>query len=286
MIKKRLYYFIVCLLCVTLIFAGCENSPEEPPLESLLSQEHETNSELEEPESGKMTETEASEAEIIESEESSSTGEVQGDALTYIHPYDNLAYYTGVLVRWGSVIGDRFHPYFPDFFRTPSNYQDMSKLFMVNVEVLDVVDHTALHEGRIQIDDLDKIFLPREALDDIVEGEEALVFIDVLSYAHKQEEWGLIGVIYPLVSPERPLPIFQYENGRMLIDEAQMMMNVPTSENCDLYAMPFLARTQLTNHDLRKNGVDEKYCFRNGMTIEELEQHYDQVSRLPWPYEK
>lgn len=266
--KKNL--ILIFLICFCMLFVSCEKNPPLNP--SSIESDSENVSVAIEFESFTDTET-------IESEENSSVDTASGDGMSISHSYyGGLLFYTGILVRWENIVGDRFQADIPDLL-----LRDYSEYAMVQIEVLDVVEHEVLTVDGVnfpsRIMEMDKIFLPPEALTKVEEGQVALIFIDFYNiHAASLYERELIGYMLPSWLNSRPLPIFRYENGRMWIEESQM-----AKSSKGTFLMRFLRDAFDANKQLYEQGVDENYHFRNGMTIDELEQFYDAVEKLPYP---
>ncbi len=278
MTKRKKYYFLVAFLCIPLIFAGCE----EPTGESLPNLPPETESESAPVESESAAESAETESEsVTEAKESETSNQLCG-GLPDPYPFDPFGDQLGVVVRWVDVVGGCTHPDFPKFTRFEGKeFHEFSDMFMVKVEVLDVMDEEGGY-GKANILALDTIFVPREAAYVIEEGEEALILL--IFYKDRvegMEEPMLIGCTdYLVEEAEKPLqyiPLFRYEDGRMIIDESQLEKN-----KFGRYKMRFLWSAFRANEALRRYGANEQYFFRSGMTLDELEQFRDMAREVPW----
>ena len=189
--------------------------------------------------------------------------------------YEHLGYYDGIVVRWGSIEDN--DSVFSDLQIPPAYERDVKNLVKVNVEVLDVM--RVLHGEANTLSSLDEIFLPREYLKHVTEGEEAFIVPLHFIAKTKSNEDVSIAFIENPVFDNQPAPIFRFVDGRILIDEEQMI-KIGTSGG---YAMQYLRNVYKANSELEVHGVDEQYHFRSGMTVEELEQFYRQAWRLS-PY--
>ena len=274
MMKKQWCCFLSLLLCISLIFIGCEKDIEEKPLA-------ETSSETEFSETNAMDEHESAEkqtaTEPIQSEESNSANGVQVEGCLPWHPCKDLGNYQGVVVRWGSVVGGSAHP---DFFPKVEASDVLFDLVMVNVEILDLLESEWLYVAD-KIRAMEALYLPPTALEQVVEGEEALVFIYTDYRYSNGDDWAVAGYIDSPASAylnPQPVPIFRYEEGRMIVDESQMV----TSSSSGEYRMFFLRDVYRVNKKFQELGVDEKYHFRNGMTMEELEAFYYRAWLNDW----
>lgn len=258
---KRRYCFPVLLLSILLIFMGCGRASAGNPS---------PNSEI----GFEGTESEK----IVETEGTESSKAIQAEKHTdydsgRFHPYfRQISKFKGVLIRWGSVIGDRFHPDFPDIKR-----DEILELFMVNVEVLDAVEYEYMF-GADVISELNVIFLPKKAVESIEEGEEALVFLYTDYTKTENGETVPFGYVLEPTDESVALPIFRYENGKMMISEEQM-----EKRSNGVYKMIFLRNVYRANEYLLEHERYKEYCFRDGMSIEELEQFYKKVRDLPSP---
>ena len=316
--SKRIVFILVLLLCISLLFWGCRQEEKgagssleaTPDTEEISSDGTTESEEITEPEevtesekvtepeevteSEEITETEeeteadpiAESEELTESEEITELEQITdtekeeadlGDGSSPSHPFDGLSRFCGTLVRWEHVVGEA-DP-FSGLTSVSREYEKLrSNLVMVNIEILDVMEYEA--SSTDEIAKLDEVFLPRDAMKYVVEGEESLVFLYQIPVGYTEGNIPvLMWTLYPYELSEWAYPIFRYEDGRMVIDEKQANM---VEGYTSLYEMMFLTQAYRANKHLAKHGIDETYHFRNGMTVEELEQFYEIVKTLPW----
>ncbi|MBR2354571.1 MAG: hypothetical protein IKA76_08735 [Clostridia bacterium] len=311
------------LLCFSLLFVGCRENEENIPNgdSEILSDTEAVESEITESEtvteSEKITETEAmteseeitesektteseevtdservtesetvtESEEVTETEEESESEEVTesqeteegGDGYSPTDHYGSLTSLSGAVVRWGSVVEDESPV--SDFEGVSGEVSDFLLAFdmiKVGIEVLDVVEHE--YSCTDEIFALKTLLIPRDAMKSVAEGDESLVFFYYQTVGYTEDDLPVyIGYLdpYPFAWNH---PIFQFEDERMIMDESQMIEY--GSEDCK---MKFLYYAYHANQSLAKHGIDEKYHFRNGMTVEELEQFYQAVKDLPLP---
>ncbi|MBR2354170.1 MAG: hypothetical protein IKA76_06705 [Clostridia bacterium] len=295
--KKRKIITFALLFCFSLLFVGCRETEENIPAgdSEILFDTEEV--EVEATGSEKITEMEettetdpiAESEELTESEEITELEQITdteneeadlGDGLFPSHPFDGLSCFCGTLVRWEHVVGES-DP-FSGLTSVSSEFEKLrSNLVMINVQILDVMEYE--HWRTDEIAELNVLFLPRDAMKYVVEGEESLVFLYQIFVGHTEENTPVyMWTLYPYELSEWAYPIFRYEDGRMVIDEKQA--NVVEGYT-SLYEMMFLTKAYQANKYLSKYSIDEKYHFRNGMTVEELEQFYNAVANLPMPNE-
>ncbi len=260
---KQICFLLALFLLFSSLFVGCREAEEYIP-------DGDSEMGVDSPaEESNVTESEVAESEMIETE-----GEDLGNGWVP-HPFSNLGNFYGTVVRWGTVVEEAYSPpkLQPDWY-VDKNVELLSELVRVNIEILDGIEYAAE-----SVAELDVVFVSKDALKYIIEGEVSLVFLFVywigLSEENKPVE---VWIIYPGIAGEPP-PIFRYEDGRMIIDESQTVKQ----DYNGAYRMWFLRVADHANRDLKKHGIDEKYHFRNGMTLEELGQFYDAVQSLPMP---
>lgn len=270
--KKQSDCILILVLCAALLFVGCEKTSSNPlcsepeqeldhiPMSNTAAQSSSTESDLD---------PYQSESDSVSMMEESSTSRADAHRATCVNgsTYSQVANYKGIVIRWGQVVGDRYDDDFPDYLRSVSSIKD---LYMVNVEVLDVVGkHT--HNDTECLMATDRVFLPKEALKYVSEGETSIAFLFTMNVSINESERTRIVYLDEFSVEDWPLPIFRYVDGRMVIDESQKSMY----EGGNGYKMFFLRDAYRVNELLQEFGVDEKYYFRDGMTVDDLERFYD-----------
>lgn len=242
---KRIAFLLVLLLLFPLLFVGCREAEEN--ISNSDTKEDEPNSQAVDNSNIEPIQSDADDLRGVDSNNASADG--------------NVSAFTPIVVRWGSVVENIV-------------YGD-KKLVVVNVEVLDVAKYAWDYDD---VCALDAIYLPENALKYVAEGEESLVFA-FCEFGRINEEGEYVYVAYMETIPDEvdwPYAIFRFEDNRMIMDEVQM--EALETGYCVIF---FKIMHAINNYRFAEYGIDEKYHFRNGMTVEELEEFYEAVKSLP-----
>ncbi len=260
---KHLYLLLALVLCIPLIFAGCEKAPTDHPTE----QESETESR-----------TEADETSEPTTEKPETTD-------NYIHAdfYSPGMYFRAkryLVVRWGRTVGKN------EAFSELTHYEDYKDLMAVEVEVTRLIESPVApylsYPEKMEIDrelkDLNKIYLPEEALSHVVEGETSLVVLEGWHFLEIGKEQQFVAIVEGSQVPNSAtaqgeentwlFPIFGVgQDQRLGILESQWIKN-----DRKRYVLEFLDFADLGNSILQRMGDSSAYLFRHGMTIDQFEQ--------------
>ena len=222
--KKQSDCILILVLCAALLFVGCEKTSSNPlcsepeqeldhiPMSNTAAQSSSTESDL------VPFQSECESVSIMVEDNASRADEHRAKCING-SAYSQAADYSGIVIRWGQVVGDRYDENFPNYLRSVSSIED---LYMVKVEVLDVVEHK--HNDREWLLATDTVFLPKAVLKYVSEGETSIAFPSTMNVSINERECTWIVYFEEPTVEDWPLPIFRYVDGRMVIDESQKIM--------------------------------------------------------------
>ena len=255
--KNRFSSLMILFLCAALLLIGCD--VPEGGSESDTETEREGVSETE---FNTLSESESE----SETEEKSNTTHDLIDPIFLTH--SRLGASQALVIRWGAPLNEQHEMGYP---------MEHEGLIAVEIELLRVYrrtfEYVRPYVPEKEVNDISVIYLPIEALTLAPEGEEALVFLSQ-SVLHTDGETSVrlyaVEELCPTGGKDEEkvddprYAIFSVTNDTISVPETHLGYNRGELPRCLVDG----------NSYIKLKGDDPSYSFRDGMTLDQLEQFF------------